>query len=137
MARELTKFLISFPYLHTVYVYVNRAELPHYAVEPNSCGYYPRQVAALDAVRSAFRLNPVIQELNITERLGHRFQQAYCRTTSISAHADGCVAEESYLVYSDRHMIDCELQCICENNDLEYEEDVLYEGRDELPKASR
>lgn len=136
MAEEITRFLTSLPKLHTLYVYVNRSNASNRMIrsDPQYKGFRTRQVAALNAVRSAFRLNPAIQELNITERLGLR-DRAYCRLTSILALTDGSVAEESYLGGSKYHLKYCEIQCTCRDGDFEHEEDDLFKGRDELPKA--
>ncbi|KAE9983970.1 hypothetical protein BLS_003375 [Venturia inaequalis] len=138
MIEQLTEFLISLPRLHTLYVYVNRSDQPKgdktlIKFVP-TYRYRPRQVAALDAARRAFRLHPAIQHLHITERLEHYFTGS-CRTTSIDAQSDGTVTEESYIVHSDGHMKNCELQCVCEDNDMEHEEYHLYEGRDDLPQS--
>ncbi|QDS68977.1 hypothetical protein FKW77_009004 [Venturia effusa] len=134
MAREVTRFLISLPHLHTLYVRVNRKDEPRR--KNGVCnGYRPRQLVALNAVRRAFRLNPSIRELYITERLGHHSERGYCKTTSIKALTDGSVTEETYCVTSDAHMKNCEIECSCEDDDFEYEEHDLFEGRDELPKA--
>lgn len=138
MTEELTKFLISLPRLYTLYVYVNRSDQPQgnqamFNFIPQY-RYRPRQVVALDAVRRAFRLHSAIQHLHITERLDHHVT-GFCRTSSIDAHSDGSVIEESYIIHSKDHMKKCELQCVCEDNDFEYEEYTLFDGREDLPKA--
>jgi hypothetical protein len=130
MANELINFLVSFPKLHTVHVYVNRPQNPR-AYQPSNV--QSQQFAVLNAVRKAFSLNPAIQEVRITRRLPHG--HAYgteCRSTKIEVQSDGMISEESWLVNNENHMNECELGCSCGENDWVFERFLQFVARHQV-----